>query len=172
MDSSAHRDRREILGGLAMTAAAFGTAAQAAAAAPVIEWNMHMFSSNTAKFPFSPRGTYKPDVSRLSPDPLTAYQAHLKAFGIDRAMFVHPEQVEEIRRRHPAVQKARLVVDGAMGSDSMVLHCEADAAPEGLEAALVESIREVTKLRGEVRLLAVGNLPNDGKVIEDLRKFE
>ena len=50
-----------------------------------------MFSSNTAKFPFSPRGTYKPDASRLSADPLVAYQAHLKEFGIDRALFVHPE---------------------------------------------------------------------------------
>jgi len=62
-----------------------------AAASPVIEWNMHMFSSNTAKFPFSPRGTYKPDTARLSADPLVDYQAHLKEAGIDRALFVHPE---------------------------------------------------------------------------------
>ncbi|HEY0266141.1 MAG TPA: amidohydrolase family protein [Rhizomicrobium sp.] len=82
-------DRREILMGVAALAVT-ATAAQAAAT-PVIEWNMHMFSSDTAKFPFSPRGTYKPDISRLSPDPLIAYQAHLQEFGIDRAMFVHPE---------------------------------------------------------------------------------
>ena len=30
-------------------------------------------------------------MSRLSADPLADYQAHLKAFGIDRALFVHPE---------------------------------------------------------------------------------
>ena len=82
-------DRRTLL---ALSGAALAAApAAAAAATPVIEWNMHMFSSNTAKFPFSPRGTYKPDATRLAADPLAAYQAHLKEFGIDKAMFVHPE---------------------------------------------------------------------------------
>ena len=81
-------DRRTVL---AMSGAALATSAVAQAKTPVIEWNMHMFSSNVAKFPFSPRGTYKPDATRLAADPLVAYQAHLKEFGIDRAMFVHPE---------------------------------------------------------------------------------
>lgn len=89
-----------------------------------------------------------------------------------RAMFVHPGQVEEIRRRHPEILKARLVVDGEMGNDSMTLHCELESAVDGLEAAVVESIRDVTKLRGEVRFAAKDGLANDGKVIEDLRKFE
>ena len=82
-------DRRHVLG--LVGAAAVATSAAEAATTPVIEWNQHMFSANIARFPFSPRGTYKPDVSRLSPDPLADYQAHLKAFGIDRALFVHPE---------------------------------------------------------------------------------
>lgn len=89
-----------------------------------------------------------------------------------RAMFVHPGQVEEIRRRHPAILKARLVVEGEMGNDRMTLHCEAGAATDEFETALVESIREVTKLRGEVRIVASSSLPNDGKIIEDLRRFE
>jgi len=50
-----------------------------------------MFSRDVARFPFSPRGTYKPDATRLSADPLADYQARLKAVGIDRALFVHPE---------------------------------------------------------------------------------
>jgi hypothetical protein len=84
-------NRRDLL--TVMGAAALAGHARPALAAdtPVIEWNMHMFSSNVAKFPFSPRGTYKPDVSRLSADPLADYQAHMKAFGIDRALCVHPE---------------------------------------------------------------------------------
>ena len=84
-------DRRNVLG--LMTAAAAGVAASEAlaAATPVIEWNAHMFSRDVARFPFSPRGTYKPDATRLSADPLLDYQAHLKQFGIDRALFVHPE---------------------------------------------------------------------------------
>jgi len=88
-----------------------------------------------------------------------------------RAMFVHPGQVAEIQKRHPAVAKARLVVDGHMANDAMVLHCEAERT-DALEASLVECMRDVTKLRGEVRFVAPGSLPNDGKVIEDLRKFE
>jgi phenylacetate-CoA ligase len=43
--------------------------------------------------------------------------------------------------------------------------------PAGLEEALVASIRDLTKLRGAVELVAPGSLPNDGKVIEDLRKY-
>jgi predicted TIM-barrel fold metal-dependent hydrolase len=85
-------DRRDLLASMGAAALAMGASTAAhAAATPVIEWNMHMFSSNIARFPFSPRGTYKPDVARLSADPMADYQAHLKEFGIDRALFVHPE---------------------------------------------------------------------------------
>ncbi len=85
-------DRRDLLASMGAAALVTGAATSAqAASTPVIEWNQHMFSSNIARFPFSPRGTYKPDVSRLSADPLADYQAHLKGFGIDRALFVHPE---------------------------------------------------------------------------------
>ncbi len=88
-----------------------------------------------------------------------------------RAMFVTPKQVNEVLRRHPEVTKARLVVEGETGNDRMTLRCEASAQPAGLVEAIVASIRDVTKLRGEVELVAPGGLPNDGKVIEDLRKY-
>ena len=89
-----------------------------------------------------------------------------------RAMFVHPSQVADIVRRHPAVTRARLVVSGQMGNDVMTLVCEVAASDAVLEATLVESIRDVTKLRGEVRVVAPGSLPNDGKVIEDARTYQ
>ncbi len=91
-----------------------------------------------------------------------------------RAMFVHPSQVNEITRRHPAILKARLVVSGQMAQDVMTLHCEvADpATANGQGAAIVESIRELTKLRGEVQFVAPGSLPSDGKVIEDARDYK
>jgi phenylacetate-CoA ligase len=88
-----------------------------------------------------------------------------------RAMFVTPAQVNEMVRRHPEVARARLVVEGEAGNDRMTLKCEARARPAGLAEALVASIRDITKLRGEVALVAPGSLPNDGKVIEDLRKY-
>ncbi len=88
-----------------------------------------------------------------------------------RGMFVHPSQVADITRRFPEVLKARLVVTGEMASDSMTLKVEASAAPQGLETRIGEAIRDVTKLRGDVQVLAPGSLPNDGKVIEDARSY-
>jgi len=88
-----------------------------------------------------------------------------------RAMFVTPKQIGEVLRRHKEVLKARLVVEGETGNDRMTLKCEAKARPAGLAEAIVASIRDVTKLRGEVELVAPGTLPNDGKVIDDTRKY-
>jgi len=89
-----------------------------------------------------------------------------------RGMFVTPKQMSEIVRRHPEVVKARLVIAGATGNDSMTLRCEAGNQSAALSAALVASIREVTKLRGDIEFVAAGSLPNDGKVIDDTRKYD
>jgi phenylacetate-CoA ligase len=88
-----------------------------------------------------------------------------------RAMFVTPKQVDEVLRRHPEVLKARLVVEGETGNDRMTLKCEVKTPPAGLAEAIVASIRDVTKLRGEAELVSPGTLPNDGKVIDDTRKY-
>ena len=89
-----------------------------------------------------------------------------------RAMFVHPSQVANIARRHPEILKARLVVSGRMANDVMTLHCEVAAPLAPAQAdAIVHSIREVTKLRGELRFEAPGALPNDGKMIDDVRDY-
>jgi phenylacetate-CoA ligase len=88
-----------------------------------------------------------------------------------RAMFVTPRQVGEVLRRHTEVRKARLVVEGETGNDRMTLKCEVQERPAGLAEAIVASIRDVTKLRGEVELVTPGTLPNDGKVIDDTRKY-
>ena len=89
-----------------------------------------------------------------------------------RGMFVHPGQVAEIAKRHPEIGRARLVITGAMANDAMVLRCESTGAPEGLAARVVETIREVTKLRGDVEFVPPGSLPNDGKAIEDARRYD
>jgi phenylacetate-CoA ligase len=89
-----------------------------------------------------------------------------------RGMFVHPGQVADIARRFPEVLKARLVVSGEMANDSMTLQVEAAASDSGLDQRIGAAIRDVTKLRGTVELLAPGSLPNDGKVIEDARSYK
>jgi phenylacetate-CoA ligase len=89
-----------------------------------------------------------------------------------RGMFVHPKQVDDIVKRFPELQRARLVVSGEMANDVMTLKVEAAAQAEGLAARVGEAIREVTKLRGQVEVLSPGALPNDGKVIDDVRSYK
>ena len=92
-----------------------------------------------------------------------------------RGMFVHPGQVAAIAKRFSEVTKARLVVTGEMANDSMTFLVETVAAPshsDGLDQRISEAIRDVTKLRGQVRVVEAGSLPNDGKVIEDARSYK
>jgi phenylacetate-CoA ligase len=89
-----------------------------------------------------------------------------------RGMFVHASQVAEVLRRHPEINRARLVVAGEMANDRMTLHAECTEHAQGLAERLAQTLRDVTKLRSAVELCAPGTLPNDGKVIEDLRRHD
>ncbi|MDI9232770.1 phenylacetate--CoA ligase family protein [Limnohabitans lacus] len=90
-----------------------------------------------------------------------------------RGMFVHPGQVAEIVKRFAEVSKARLVVSGEMANDQMALRVEtANTADDALKTRIADAVRDVTKLRGDVQLVAVGSLANDGKVIEDARSYQ
>ncbi|MDH4061082.1 MAG: phenylacetate--CoA ligase family protein, partial [Aquincola sp.] len=89
-----------------------------------------------------------------------------------RGMFVHASQVAEVVKRHPEIARARLVVEGEMAEDRMTLFAELpQSAPEGLADRVAQTLREVTKLRGDVAWKRPGELPNDGKVIEDARSY-
>jgi phenylacetate-CoA ligase len=88
-----------------------------------------------------------------------------------RGMFVHPGQVADIARRFPQVGRARLVVSGEMANDQMCLRVETPEVDESLRELIAAAVRDVTKLRSEVELVAPGSLPNDGKVIEDARSY-
>jgi phenylacetate-CoA ligase len=86
-----------------------------------------------------------------------------------KGMFVRPAQVAQIGERHPELGRLRLVVARAGEQDVMTLmaECATPAAP--LQEAVVATLRAVTKLGGEVKLVAPGSLPNDGKMIADER---
>jgi phenylacetate-CoA ligase len=88
-----------------------------------------------------------------------------------KGMFVHPEQVAEVAKRYPSLGRVRLVVARAGEQDVMTLRAEAAGADAGLKAKLAETLQAVTKLKGEVELVAPGSLPNDGKVIADERTY-
>ncbi len=88
-----------------------------------------------------------------------------------RGMFVHPAQVHQVVQRFAQVQRARLVVRGEMANDSMELLVETPNSDPALLRQIEECVRDLTKLRCDVRPLAPGALPNDGVVIEDARSY-
>jgi phenylacetate-CoA ligase len=86
-----------------------------------------------------------------------------------KGMFVRPEQIAEIGKRHPELGRLRLVVTRSGESDMMTLKAETATAAETLQSQLAATLRAVTKLGGNVELVEAGSLPNDGKVIADER---
>jgi phenylacetate-CoA ligase len=86
-----------------------------------------------------------------------------------KGMFVRPEQVAEIGKRHPELGRLRLVVTRAGESDLMTLRAECASPSDALRDQLGSTLRSVAKLGGNVELVGAGSLPNDGKVIADER---
>ncbi|MBN9063660.1 MAG: AMP-binding protein [Rhizobiales bacterium] len=86
-----------------------------------------------------------------------------------KGMFVRPEQVAEIGRRHPELARLRLVVSRANEQDQMLLRAETSSSSDDLARSIGDSVIAVTKLKAAIDLVAPGSLPNDGKVIADER---
>lgn len=89
-----------------------------------------------------------------------------------KGMFVDPRQVAAIAGRHPEIARARLVVTRDGTADRMTLHVEPAPGAALDQAGIVATMREVTKLGGEVAVASPGSLPNDGKVIADERDYQ
>jgi phenylacetate-CoA ligase len=87
-----------------------------------------------------------------------------------KGMFVHPKQIAELASRHPELKRLRLVVGREAEQDSMTLLAESPASDAALESAIAANLQSITKLKGIVKLVAPGSLPNDGKIISDERK--
>jgi phenylacetate-CoA ligase len=87
-----------------------------------------------------------------------------------KGMFVHPKQIAELASRHPDLKRLRLVVGREAEQDTMTLLAESVASGAALENAIAADLQSITKLRGAVKLVAPGSLPNDGKIIADERK--
>lgn len=89
-----------------------------------------------------------------------------------RGLFVHPSQVADIVRRHPEITRARLVISGTTGSDRMVLKLEGSTHSAALSEQIAVTARDLTKLRAEIEWVENGTLANDGKVIDDIRRYD
>ncbi len=90
-----------------------------------------------------------------------------------RGMFVRPEQVNELAGKHKEIVKVRVIAGSKDNRDTMLVRCEvAGGGSADLQAAIAESVQNVLKVRGEVELVKPGDLPNDGKVIDDIRSYD
>lgn len=87
-----------------------------------------------------------------------------------KGMFVHPAQIAELVRRHPEIERARAVVTKVNDDDVLTVRCEVAVEGEGLVESVAETILNVCKLRGTAEVHPIGSLPNDGKVIDDIRE--
>jgi len=86
-----------------------------------------------------------------------------------KGMFVRPEQVAELVKRHDDVGRARVIADREGEMDVMLVQLETAAT----ETSVYEqTVLDTLKLRGRIELVPAGSLPNDGKVIEDRRSYE
>ncbi|POF31022.1 phenylacetate--CoA ligase family protein [Roseibium marinum] len=88
-----------------------------------------------------------------------------------KGMFIDPAQIAQIVSAHPEVRKARLAVNRVGEMDAMTLAVETDETDNGLAERVAATLREVTRLKGDVQLVSPGGLPNDGKVIADERDY-
>ena len=89
-----------------------------------------------------------------------------------RGMFVRPEQIAKIIKRHAEIGRAKLVIDWVDQSDQMTLFCETKKPSVELTNAIQQSIRDICKVRGDVSLVEPDSLENDGLVIADIRKYD
>ena len=89
-----------------------------------------------------------------------------------KGMFVDPKQVDRLVKAHPEIEKARVEVTLVDNSDVMVVKVEAAGTGDGFAATVEETIQREIRLRGKLEIVAPGSLPNDGKIIDDQRKFD
>jgi len=86
-----------------------------------------------------------------------------------KGMFVRPEQIDTVIKRHPEIVRGRLVVSRDGEQDAMTFQCETDASSAELAEAVSVTVTDVTKLKANVEIVAPNTLANDGKVIDDTR---
>jgi phenylacetate-CoA ligase len=92
-----------------------------------------------------------------------------------KGMFVHPEQVGQIEGKVPGVETLQLVITRVGHEDQMTIQAvlgEGTSPTDALRTRIVETAREVTRIRGEVVFVNAADLCGKEKKIVDNRKWE
>ena len=92
-----------------------------------------------------------------------------------RGMFVQPSQINKILENLKINDNARMIISRSNDRDELLLKVESKHTDindiDAIQKRISEEIKSVINLRGETKIIAVNSLPNDGKVIDDIRDF-
>jgi phenylacetate-CoA ligase len=92
-----------------------------------------------------------------------------------RGMFVQPSQINKILESLKINNKARMIISRSNDRDELLLKIESNNSDlveiNAIQLRVSEEIKNVINLRGNVEIVPVNSLPNDGKVIDDKRNF-
>lgn len=86
-----------------------------------------------------------------------------------KGMFVRPEQVAALVAHHTEIHRARVIATRTGERDVMTVRIETRAVNPALYE---DTVFNTLKMKAEVELVPPGSLPNDGLVIEDLRRYD
>ena len=92
-----------------------------------------------------------------------------------KGMFVRPTQINTLVAQLPLLERARLIVDRENDKDKSTLHCELAAAEtqdrneDEIEEIIGQKFRDLCHIRASISVVPLGTLPDDGKIIVDLR---
>jgi len=92
-----------------------------------------------------------------------------------KGLFIHPGQVDEVASKHPEIAKYQVRITRSEHKDEMTFRIELKeetSQPEKLREEIEKSIRDVTKLRGDVQFVRKGTIPDGAKKIDDHRTWE
>jgi phenylacetate-CoA ligase len=92
-----------------------------------------------------------------------------------RGLFIHPGQVDEVASRYPQVEKYQMVIQRREDKDEMIFRIELKEEvpqPEKLKQEIEQSVRDVMKVRGDVRFISKGTIPEGAKKIKDERTWD
>jgi phenylacetate-CoA ligase len=91
-----------------------------------------------------------------------------------KGMFLHPGTLQAAMKAFPEVSRFRAVVTRDGSRDLLTVRAEAppSVANDGLKGRIEERLREGLRIGATVEWAGPETLPADGKVIEDLRKWD
>jgi len=88
-----------------------------------------------------------------------------------KGQFVHPGQLQGVFREFPEVRRFRAVVTREANRDVLTV-CVDAAAEEALKTRLEQRLRDALRIGVSVAWAGAEGLPEDGKVLEDARKWD